>query len=78
MHLRATVSGLDEPLQRLYRDFPLLDDERVFSCHIGLEEVRAWLPRSHRRIRFTVDGRAPHEDLPVGQALAVFEWGSTS
>ena len=30
----------------------------------------------HRRcVRFLVDGRAPHEDLPARQALAVLEWG---
>ena len=26
-------------------------------------------------MRFIVDGRVPHEDLPAAQALAVFEWG---
>ena len=30
---------------------------------------------SHPRVRFSVDGRAPHEDMPAAQALAVLEWG---
>ena len=73
--LRADVRGFDEPLHRLYRDHPLLGSGRVFSCHVALRDVWQFLPRPQRRVRFSVDGRAPHEDLPAEQALAVFEWG---
>jgi len=73
--LRADVRGFDEPLYRLYHTHPLLDAERVFTCHLGLREIWRLRPRPGRYVRFTVDGRAPHEDLPAEQALAVFEWG---
>lgn len=75
VHLVANVAGLDAPLHRLHRDYPLLDGERVYSAHIAIRDTWRLLPRPHRRVRFTVDGRAPHEDMPAGQALAVLEWG---
>ena len=75
VRLAARATGLAEPLYRLYGQYPLLDDERVFSCHLRLEELRAPWPRSMRRVRFTVDARQPHDDMPAHQALAVLEWG---
>lgn len=75
VHLRAQVPGLSGPWQRLYHDYPLLDRERVFSCHLDLREVWQLVPKPRRRLRFTVDGRRPHEDMPGGQGLAVLEWG---
>lgn len=63
------------PLHRLYQDYPLLDGERVYSARVALHEVWQLLPRPSRRVRFSVDGRAPHEDMPAEQALAVLEWG---
>jgi HprK-related kinase A len=62
-------------LYRLYRDYPLLEGERVFSIHASLTERRRWLRRPRRLVRFSVDGRVPHQDLPAEQALAVLEWG---
>src|SRR5690606_29629152 len=41
--------------------------------HVRLTSPRR-LFRS-RRVRLVVDGRVPHEDLPLDQALAVLEWG---
>lgn len=72
-HLRASVAGLAQPLHALYGDYPLLDRERVFSAHVAMRET--WRPRGGPRVRFSVDGRTPHEDMPRGQALAVLEWG---
>jgi HprK-related kinase A len=59
----------------LYRDFPVLDLDRVFAMHLLLEERRRSLGLSRRLVRFSVDGIVPHEDLPAEQALAVLEWG---
>ncbi|HEY8506702.1 MAG TPA: HprK-related kinase A [Steroidobacteraceae bacterium] len=75
IHLRTTIRSVQEPLQHLYRDHPLLEGDRVYSCHATLHEKWALRPRPHRRIRFMVDGVAPHEDMPHGQGLAVLEWG---
>lgn len=68
---RAFADGV---LQRLYRDYPALTAQREFSFHVCLEERCSWLP-GRRRVRFLVDGRAPHPDLPADQALPVLEWG---
>jgi HprK-related kinase A len=66
--LGSDVAAIDEPLFRLYRDYPALDGPRVFHAH-------ARLRANGKRVRLLVDGRAPHEDLPIDQALAVLEWG---
>ena len=75
VHLRAEVPGLSEPWQRLYRDYPLLDRDRVFNCHLHLREAWQLSPGPKRGLRLTVDGRRPHDDMPRGQGLAVLEWG---
>ncbi len=75
IHLRARVAGLEPPLQALYREYPLLDGDRVFGIHVAMHDARSAWPPLQRRVRFIVDGRAPHEDMPAGQALAVLEWG---
>ena len=75
LKLRARADRLLEPLQRLYAHYPVLEGERVFHCHLALEETWGIRPRPGRRVRFTVDGRRPHADLPAEQALAVLEWG---
>jgi len=73
--IRARVPGLHEPLYRLYHDYPLLDVATVFNLHVGLVQRRRYGIAGARVVRFTVDGRAPHEDMPAEQALAVLEWG---
>ena len=75
VRFRIGISGLHQPIRRLYRDHPVLTGQRVYSCHADLSEVRHWVPWAERRIRFAVDGLAPHEDMPFGQGLAVLEWG---
>ena len=74
-HLRVDVAGLDEGLYRLYRDYPLLSRDRVFNFHCAIEERRRFGIVGKRLVRFTVDGRAPHEDFPAKQSLAILEWG---
>ncbi|HNP37177.1 MAG TPA: HprK-related kinase A [Woeseiaceae bacterium] len=64
-----------ESLYRLYRDYALLPDDTVFSFHVRLDERRGVPGLRAPRVRFSVDGRAPHEDMPAEQALAVLEWG---
>lgn len=75
MHVVADVEALHEPLYTMYRDYPLLDRPRVFSFHVSLRQRRKFLLAGPRLVRFTVDGRVPHEDMPAEQALAVLEWG---
>lgn len=75
VRVRSAAAALDAPLCRLYRDYPLLDPGTVFSCHVALHPVWRLFRRPGRFVRFTVDGRQPHEDHPYEQALAVFEWG---
>lgn len=73
--VRIEVEGLSDLLYDFYRDHTLLDSEIVHSFHVRLQHKRAF-PRLYRRtVRFTVDGRKPHEDMPIDQALPVFEWG---
>lgn len=75
LRVRASARHLAEPLYALYRDYPLLTGDRVLHAHVEVRDVVRLLPRPARRVRFIVDGRAPHEDMPAGQALPVLEWG---
>lgn len=73
--IRTDVSSLNEVLYRFYADYPLLGADAVYSFHARLQTRRA-VPRMYRRlVRFSVDGRKPHEDMPAAQALPVLEWG---
>lgn len=73
--LQARLTPLYEPLYALYADYPVVAEDSVFSLRAGLQPVRRF-PRVLRKlVRFTVDGRMPHEDMPRDQALAVLEWG---
>ena len=74
-HIHTTVPTLFEPLHCLYADFPFVNLDNVFSLHASVTSTRAfpWLRR--QRVRYTVDGFAPHEDMPIDQALPVLEWG---
>lgn len=74
LRARAGAAG-SRLLHELYGDYPLLAQPRDNSFHITLVERQRWLPRRWRRVRFLVDGRAPHPDMPAEQALAVLEWG---
>ena len=74
-HITASVPRLYEPLYALYADYPLLDHADVFSFHARITPRRN-LPRFYRRmVRFAIEGRLPHEDMPEPQSLAVLEWG---
>ncbi len=73
--IHAEVSGLAAPLRQLYGDYTLLEAGQDFSFHVRLVDAPRSLPWRPRRVRFLVDGRAPHEDMPRDQALAVLEWG---
>jgi HprK-related kinase A len=75
IRMSSEVAVIDAPLHRLYRDYPLLDYERVFSMHLKLARARQFPRLDRASVRLLVDGRAPHEDLPRAQALAVLEWG---
>jgi HprK-related kinase A len=75
VRIRSGITAIAAPLYRLYRDYPLLDDERVFSMHLQLTASRGFPRLDRTTVRLLVDGRAPHEDLPRAQALAVLEWG---
>ncbi len=66
------VPGLAGHLYELYRDYPLIEEPAVFSFHARLIQLNGI---GRRRVRFSVDGRVPHEDMPAEHALPVLEWG---
>lgn len=75
VRVKARARGLAAPLHALWRDYPLLSGARVLHAHVEVRDVWRLWPWPQRRVRFLVDGRAPHEDMPAGQALPVLEWG---
>ena len=73
--IQVRLAPLHETLFELYADYPIVSNESVFTLRANMEPVRHF-PRWYRRlVRFEVDGRMPHEDMPAGQGLAVLEWG---
>ena len=75
VRIAADARTLLPHLYTLYAEHPLLDLDRVFSCHLQLTEHWRARPRPGRYVRFQVDGAAPHEDMPAAHGLAVLEWG---
>jgi len=73
--VQLNVEGICEPLYGLYEHFPIVEGSEVHSFHVALRSVRSPLKPFKRQVRFTVDGRAPHEDMPFEHALPVLEWG---
>ena len=56
-HLRVRVPGLEDPLYRLYRDYPLRQDAQIYNFHIELERHRRFAGVGSRLVRF--QGRRP-------------------
>jgi HprK-related kinase A len=73
--IHAHVPQLVPVLRHLYNDYPLLPAKRERSFHVRVERQWQFLPKPRRVVRFLVDGRAPHADMPLYQAPAVLEWG---
>ena len=73
--IRTDVNELIEPLATLYADYPLIEQNDVFSFRIALERRRNFPRLHHSLVRFSVEGRLLHEDMPASQSLAVLEWG---
>jgi HprK-related kinase A len=74
-HMRCGVEELYGPLFEFYRDYPCLGGDRVYSFSVNLQPVRHFKLFGRRRVRFSVDGRQPHQDMPLEHALPVLEWG---
>lgn len=73
--IRADPQSLVDPLYVLYQDYALIPGESVFSFHAELNARRNFPRLDKQMVRFSVDGRMPHADMPAEQALAVLEWG---
>lgn len=73
--IRAQVPQLAPVLHHIYRDYRLLPPNEDRSFHVRVERRWKYFPLPRRTVRFLVDGRAPHADMPLYQAPAVLEWG---
>ncbi len=74
-HLLVKARSIVPVLYDLYSDYPLKSPRGLFSLHARLDEQTSISRPWQRLVRFRVDGRAPHEDMPADQALPVLEWG---
>lgn len=74
-HLSVRVADLAEPLQQLYQDYPLIESDELYSFRVKLETLGGLRLPGKGKVRFSVDGVTPHEDMPRDQALPVLEWG---
>jgi HprK-related kinase A len=74
--IATDIEYVIEPLYRLYADHPVLDDPAVYSFRLSLNRVSRFPGIRPRNVRLLVDGRQPHEDMPIAHALPVLEWGA--
>jgi len=73
--LRIRCPDVAERFREFYRDHPVAPNNRIFSFHAWLDRRHSLVPWRSPLVRFTVDGRVPHEDMPASHGLAVLEWG---
>ena len=74
-HVTVCTDQLMPAFFELYQDHVQLNNSGLHSFHIRLVERRSHAGFGKAMVRMTVDGQAPHENMPADQALAVFEWG---
>lgn len=76
VRVRSVLSGFGEALQRVYRAFPLEDDEPFADFHVEVMGGRVWRAAVGRpQCRFRIDGVEPFEPFSAANALPHFEWG---
>lgn len=75
VRIQAPAARLGAALHALYADYLLVPRDTVLHAHVRLESRWRLRPEPARTVRFLVDGRAPHEDMPASHSLAVLEWG---
>jgi HprK-related kinase A len=75
IRIKVQVARMESALHHLYRDYALLKDQQDVSFHVQLSERWNIWPTPKHMVRFSVDGKAPHPDMPADHALAVLEWG---
>ena len=73
--LQVDCPALVPVLHRLYANYELAQADSVFTFHPRLQTLQSWGPERWRRVRFSVDGKVPHEDMPFAHALPTLEWG---
>lgn len=75
LRLVVHVQEIIGSLYVLYAWYPVLEGERVYSCHATLRPVTSFRQFPFRKVRLEVDGFAPHADAQRSHALTVLEWG---
>ncbi len=73
--LQVDCAPLVPTLHNLYANYVLAEADSVFTFHPRLRTLRSWGPERWRRVRFSVDAKVPHEDMPFAHALPTLEWG---
>jgi hypothetical protein len=75
VHLSSPLGSFTSGLQNLYSDYPLEKAVAFADFHVAValpHGLRRWV-RPHAR--FEIDGRSLFLPVPIGHAIAAFEWG---
>lgn len=75
IHLHTAISGVVDEIQRLYADYPLIDQCGFADFHVQLtcpHGVRRWF---RPQVLFLFDGVSTFKPLPLDQAFPMLEWG---
>lgn len=69
------IDDIFDPIRSFYAAHPRVPLSEVFSYHMRFRSARSWRSPNTRNVRVEIDAQRLHSDLPIEQALPVFEWG---
>ena len=72
--IRSPLAQVAEGIALMYSDYALADEHGFADFHLKLlpgRGLRRWL---RPQVRVDLDGQAPFQPLPVGQAYSMLEW----
>lgn len=72
--IRSDIPAVAGGLAHLYAGHPVEDSSGFADFQVNLLRSRGWRRWFRPQVRFDYDGFAPFTPLPIGQALAMFEW----
>ena len=73
--VRSSLKAVNEGLNLLYADYPVLDENAFIDFYVRLKTPSGFRGWYRPQALFEFDGQYPFKPLPLSQAFAFFEWG---
>ena len=72
--VRSALPALAVALERMYADYPVLDDSTPADFDVSLRSPRGLRRLLKPQVYFHYNGLAPFQPLPLAQTYPMFEW----